>query len=171
VSVDLMNTVRLLHKVLGFLVQQPAEYLVDIAEGRRSLRLDDASADSQPPALPAEPPSVPAVTPTTPRQPTAASKATRPKATASRTPAVAHADADFAAVAADLKALDSVDDGLAFLEGLRIGGRKPTKADLQQIGAAMGLTVPKSATNPQAIRKLLDHAIGAKKKYAGLSKW
>jgi len=169
VSVDLLNTIRLLHKVLGFLAQQPAEFLVDIAEGRRRLSLGDAEpvplTDNSPVRSLSD-----ATSMVRPRQ-TAVGQTTTAKAREVRATRPPRDDVDYAAIATDLRALDNVDRGLAYLEDLRIGGRKPTKADLQQIAAAMGLTVPKSATNQQVVRKLLDHAIGARKKYAGLSKW
>ena len=54
-NVDLLDTIRLLHRVLGFLVQQPAERLLDIADGRRQLLLSDPASPSEPVGPPAAP--------------------------------------------------------------------------------------------------------------------
>lgn len=163
-NLDLTGTVRLLHRVFGFLAQQSAEQLVEIADGRRrivSISDDQAVPVPAPPVAAA--PVAPAQRPGTARSRTA----TKPK------PAVVLdlAEADYADVAAELRSRDSVDSGIEYLETLKLRGRKPKQADLVEVGRHLGLTLAKNTTIPVAKRKLVEHAIGARKKYADLQSW
>jgi hypothetical protein len=161
VNLDLVGTVRLLHRVFGFLAQQSAEQLADIAEGRR--RIVSVSDDSARPATVAVTSVVQAPAPPTARSRTA---------TAPRAKQVSDLiDGDYAEVAAELRRRDTVDDGTEYLDGLKLRGRKPKQADFLEIGRQMGLTLPKSTSIPVAKRRLVEHAIGARKKYADLQSW
>ena len=66
---------------------------------------------------------------------------------------------------AKLRSFTDVEEGIAYLATLR-PGKKPLKADLLHWCAAAGLEL-----NAELERKLLEHTIAAKKKYAGLSRW
>lgn len=154
-SVDLLTTVRLLHKVLGFLVQQSPEHLQDIADGRKALELTDpdrpsAQVDARP---------MPPVSQQAPAQQTV------------RQTSAVNSDKEFAEIAGRLRGFASVDEGADYLANLRLGGKKARKADLVKVGAEMGLTLSDRAGLPELHRRLIDHAIGAKKKYAGLAQW
>ena len=148
---DLVGVVRLFHHVLGFLTQLSATELKDVAEGRRGLRLDGTTSPES--AAPRFEP--------TPRARSAA-----------RRSAAAGDDVDYAEIAAKLRACATVDEGAAYLDGLRLRGRKRRKGDLVRVGAEMGQTLKEdSQTDRELVKRLVDHAIGAKRKYAGLTKW
>jgi hypothetical protein len=163
---DVIGTVRLLHRVFEFLAQQSPERLSSIADGRCRLALSEAGSlpgASSPTAEATpvqEPPSAPVVLPRARKAP--------PR----RTVAAAGDEAvDYSAIATELRARESVDAGVAYLGDLRIRGRRPGKNDLIGIGKEMGLTLPKSIAIATATRRLVDHAIGARRKYAGLESW
>jgi hypothetical protein len=163
VNVDLLGTIRLLHRVLGFLAQQPAERLLDIADGRRQLLLSDLAAPSEP----AGPSAAPAPEPVrrSALEPRGSSHVrTRPVGKAVGT------NAEDAEVVAKLRSLSDVDEGIAYLAALR-PGKKRLKADLLRWCAAADLEISPKASNADLERKLLEHTIAAKKKYAGLSRW
>lgn len=163
---DVIGTVRLLHRVFEFLAQQSPERLSGIAEGRCRLALSEA--DSSPGASSARPEATPQGEPSFVQAgvPKARKAPPRRTATAAGTEAV-----DYSAIATELRARESVDAGVAYLGDLRVRGRKPGKDDLIGIGREMGLTLPKSVTIATATRRLVDHAIGARRKYAGLESW
>jgi hypothetical protein len=71
---------------------------------------------------------------------------------------------------AKLRSLSDVDEGIAYLAALR-PGKKLLKADLLRWCAAADLEISPKASNADLERKLLEHTIAAKKKYAGLSRW
>ncbi|AGZ44299.1 hypothetical protein AFR_30195 [Actinoplanes friuliensis DSM 7358] len=75
---------------------------------------------------------------------------------------------DYAGIAAKVREQETVDDGIACLEGLKLRGKKPLKSDLIAIAKELGLTLPASVTLADAKRKLLHHAIGNRRKYDGL---
>jgi hypothetical protein len=77
--------------------------------------------------------------------------------------------ADPVEIAATLRRQETVDAGLAYLDVIRVGNKKLVKADLLAIAKELKLTLPASITAANAKRKLLEHAIGARKKYAGLA--
>lgn len=162
-NVDLLGTIRLLHRVLGFLAQQPVETLLDVAEGRRQLLLSDPTAPSEP----ADPSAAPAPEPVRRSAP-------QPRGSSPvRTPPVGRAagiNADDAEVVAKLRSLSDVDEGIAYLAALR-PGRKLLKADLRRWCATADLEISPKANNVDLERKLLEHTIAAKKKYAGLTRW
>jgi hypothetical protein len=162
VNVDLLGTIRLLHRVLGFLAQQPAERLLDIADGRRQLLLSDPAAPSEP----AGPSAAPASEPVRRSAPERGSSRvrTRPIGT------IAETDADDAEVVANLRSLSDVDEGITYLAALR-PGKKLLKGDLLRWCAAADLEISPKTSNADLERKLLEHTIAAKKKYAGLSRW
>ncbi|MFI5937005.1 hypothetical protein [Actinoplanes sp. NPDC051494] len=137
-TVDLIGTVRLLHRVFAFLAEQSDDQLADLAAGRATLT----------------------AAPAAPERPTVVPAQARPPATT-----------DYAGIAAALRDQESVNDGVAYLESLRVRGKKPTKQDLIAIAAEMGLTLAPATRNPDMIRKLTDHAVGARRKYAGLGSW
>jgi hypothetical protein len=163
VNVDLLGTIRLLHRVLGFLAQQPAERLLDIADGRRQLLLSDPAA----PAEPADPSAAPAPEPVRRSAPESRGPSrvrTRPVGKTAGT------NPEDAEVVANLRSLGDVDEGLAYLTALR-PGKKLLKADLLRWCAAADLAISPKTSNADLERKLLEHTIAAKKKYAGLSRW
>jgi len=163
VNVDLLGTIRLLHRVLGFLAQQPAERLLDIADGRRQLLLSDPAFHSEP----ADRSTAPVAEPVRPSasEPRGSSRVrTRPVGKA------AGAHADDAEVVAKLRSFSDVEEGIAYLAALR-PGKKPLKADLLGWCAAADLEISPKTSNADLERKLLEHTIAAKKKYAGLSRW
>ncbi len=160
-NLDLLGTVRLLHKVFGFLSQQTAEQLAEIADGRRRISL----------ALPSDPPATAPKAEAGPQKPSPRKASAPARSTPADAIDAAPDGTDYNEIAAELRSQDSVDAGVVYLRGLKVGGKKPTKADLIGIGRAMGLTLPKSVTVPVASRKLIEHAIGARKKYAGLESW
>jgi hypothetical protein len=80
-------------------------------------------------------------------------------------------DADYARLADELRSQESDSAGAAFLGAARLRGRKLLKPDLLKLGEQLGLSVAKSTTVSELNRKLVERAIGARKKYAGLSKW
>ncbi|MEU4240525.1 hypothetical protein [Actinoplanes sp. NPDC026619] len=155
-AVDMVGTIRLLHRVFGFLTGLSADELKDVAEGRRDLLLDG----------PPRPGSTPAGVPVQVRVP-ANPAAGKPK----RADVVAPDDAEYEEIAAKLRGFTTLVDGETYLKGLRLRGRKPLKADLVRLGSQMGLTLSESATVADLQGRLVNHAIGAKKKYAGLSQW
>jgi hypothetical protein len=77
--------------------------------------------------------------------------------------------ADPVEIAATLRRQETVDAGLAYLDGFKVANKKLVKADLLAIAKELKLTLPASITAANAKRKLLEHAIGARKKYAGLA--
>ncbi len=166
-TVDVLSTVRLLHKVFEFLVQQSPERLSGIAEGRCHLTLVEVAEPQQDLRAPAQRvvPPEPAVP-----EPAAVPKARAPRSRSARPPATAEA-VDYGAIAAELRSRQTVDAGSAYLDDLRLRGRRALKDDLIGVGRAMGLTLPKTVSMADARRKLVDHAIGARKKYAGLESW
>lgn len=167
-SVDLLRTVRLLHRVLGFLAQESPETLADIADGRRRLTTVEEERAAAP--VPAQ--TVRTEDPDESESPDGRRTGATGRRTTRTAPAApAGSDADFAEIADALRSQESTGDGETFLRGLRVRGRKPHKADLILIGRHLGLTLPRSATVEQMHRKLVERAIGARKKYAGLSKW
>lgn len=158
-NVDLLGTIRLLHRVLGFLAQQPADRLLDIADGRRQLLLSDPSTHDDVAASPGGPVAEPV------RRVTSEPRRTTRPAASNVAP-----DADAAEVVAKLRSLSGVDEGIAYLAGLR-PGKKLLKVDLLQWCAAADLEVSSKTNNAELERKLLEHTIAARKKYAGLSRW
>lgn len=162
-TVDLLGTIRLLHRVLGFLAQQPAERLLDIADGRRQLLLSDPAAPCQS-AGPAADPTPEPVHRSAP-EPRGSSRV-RARSGA-RT---AETGADDVEVVAKLRSLNDVDEGIAYL-ATRRPGKKLLKADLLRWCAAADLEISPKTSNADLERKLLEHTIAAKKKYAGLSRW
>ncbi|HWS35951.1 MAG TPA: hypothetical protein VN408_24840 [Actinoplanes sp.] len=146
-NVDLVITVKLLHRVFGFLAGQSAAQLRDIADGRTGLAL---AGEAVPEKVP--PQSVPRPAPS-PR------------------PVVPAVDADYTAIVERLRSFDSVQEGAAYLGDIRPGGKRVTKVGLLKIGAEMGLVLREKDTVDQLRQRLVNHAIGARKKYAGLQKW
>lgn len=163
-SVDLVTTMRLLHKVFGFLADQSADQLRNIAEGRASLALTSGKAHDPQPA--AEQPTV-AIVASSAKGRTPSSKATKTAKPANGT----LSDEEVASIASRLRGFSSVDDGASYLAELRIGRRPATKAHLIKVGAELGLSLSSSSTLPQLQQRLINHAIGAKQKYAGLARW
>ncbi|AGL19373.1 hypothetical protein [Actinoplanes sp. N902-109] len=169
-SVDLIATVKLLHKVFEFLAQQTSADLADLVSGRSRLAMTTEAAEvAQPaaPSLPQEAPAAPSGPPT--------SVAPKKPAARRRTPAklsdTSPADAVFPGIAAKLREQESVNEGARYLDGIRVNGRKLTKNHLIAIGQEMGLTLPRSGNNPDRIKKLVEHATGARRRYAGLGSW
>jgi hypothetical protein len=161
-SVDLLKTVRLLHRVFGFLAQETAEHLDEITEGRR--RLMSISSDDSVRATTVGPP-----TPS----PTVTPEARLPRARngKARSAPDQAPDEDYARFAEELRAQESEEAGAAFLASARLAGRKLRKSDLIKLGEHLSLTLTNSSTVPEMTRKLVGRAIGARKKYAGLTKW
>ena len=93
---------------------------------------------------------------------------TAPAAQAHPAPAAAPTpDADAAAVADHLRTLDTVPDGAAHLDTLNL-----TAAQLRAVAAACGLTRLPSGLSRAALRdRVLQQAIGARRKFAGLRHW
>jgi hypothetical protein len=146
-TVDLMGTIRLLHRVLGFLTELSAKDLTDIADGRRALRLELSTKERVPeqgPTTSTDPPPKVVDIPDGPA---------------------------FGEIAATLRGFGDVGEGAAYLSGLRVRGKKPVKADLIKLGAEMGLTLSDNMRVADLQSRLVNHAIGARKKYAGLTKW
>jgi hypothetical protein len=75
---------------------------------------------------------------------------------------------DYAEIAAMLRKQDTEEDGLAYLQAIRPRGRKPLKSDLIAVAKELNLTLPASVTVADATRRLLNHAIGNRRKYEGL---
>lgn len=73
---------------------------------------------------------------------------------------------DHAAIAHQLRATDTVDQGADLLDTL-----KTTKADLLAIAGHLGLTRVDRLTGPQLRARVLKQAIGARRKFAGLRSW
>jgi hypothetical protein len=151
VSVDLLRLVRLLHQVTGFLSRLSPAQLAGIAEGSLTLGLVGTEDERGAPGpVPAEP-----------RRAIAAPR----QAAAKTDPA---ADVDYAEIAATLRGKTTVEDGLAYLKGLRLRGRKPLKSDLIAIGRELKLTLPASTRIDDATSRIIHHAIGNRRKYEGL---
>ncbi|MFI1987833.1 hypothetical protein [Actinoplanes sp. NPDC020271] len=161
-NIDLITTLKLLHKVLGFLVQQAPEHLRDIAEGQKTLSL------AQPETISHREPEVPA---TLPENVPSNGSSNQPEPRKSRTRTAEDHETDFTAVAARLRNFSSIEQGAEYLAGLKANGRRITKSSLVRIGAEMGLTLREGEGWGQLQQRLVNHAIGAKKKYAGLTKW
>jgi hypothetical protein len=163
VNVDLLATIRLLHRVLGFLTLQSAEDLLDLADGRRQLLL----SDPPPRAGSADPSTGQVIAPIRPStaEPRVSS---RTRTRAASTTVVAKTDE--AEVVAKLRSFSDIEEGVAYLAALR-PGKKLLKADLLEWCAAAGLEISPKTSNVDLERKLLEHTIAAKKKYAGLSRW
>ncbi|WP_306209015.1 hypothetical protein [Actinoplanes sp. RD1] len=168
-TIDLTSTVKLLHRVFEFLATQSATQLSDLAAGRSTLT---AVAAAAPVAEPAAPVAEPA--------PAGGSvvRAGGPVGGPARHPvpgpvpgAVPEAGADFSAIIAELRGQPSAADGTAYLNKLQLNGKKATKADLIAVAAAAGLTLQPATLKSDAVRKLVEHAIGTHRKYAGLSAW
>jgi hypothetical protein len=92
-----------------------------------------------------------------------------PETPPGKRPEAGASGADFAEIAEALRGQETIDDGLAYLDGVKVGGKKLAKADLLAVGKELQLTLPASSTVANAKRKLLEHAIGARRKYAGLA--
>jgi hypothetical protein len=76
-------------------------------------------------------------------------------------------DGDPAAVAAYLRTLATVDDGRAYLAGLRLD-----RAALVAVAAALGITRTGSLRTHRALTdRVLSQAIGARRKFDGLRRW
>jgi hypothetical protein len=73
---------------------------------------------------------------------------------------------DVAEIADVLRGMESVDAGATYLASLKL-----RIVDLMAIGAALGVTVPKATRKDGAVRMVLNQAIGARRKFAGLSSW
>jgi hypothetical protein len=181
-NVDLVSTIRLLHRVLGFLAQQSGEQLADIAEGRRTLVLGEPEPAAATVVQSTKPSRGAAERNATERnaagraagrpkeRPTerdAAERKVRERKVASAAPT---AD-DFAAAADKLRRLPDVDERIAYLASLRWRGRKPLKADLAQVAKALGVEITSGMRVPDIERKLVEYGLGAKKKFASLSRW
>jgi hypothetical protein len=163
VNVDLLGTIRLLHRVLGFLAQQPAERLLDIADGRRQLLLSDSASPSE-----ARDPSTAVIGQAV--EHSAAEPRRSPRARTRPVEKTAGPSADDAEVVATLRSFNDVEEGIAYLAARR-PGKKLLKADLLGWCEAADLEVSPKTSNADLERKLLAHTIAAKKKYAGLSRW
>ncbi|WP_305786597.1 hypothetical protein [Symbioplanes lichenis] len=152
-TMDLTSTVKLLHRVFEFLASRSAAQLTDLATGRATLDLA-------------------AVTDGSPGQDVAADSPAKDVGAGSsaKNPLVG-AQGDYSAIIAELRGQPSVADGAAYLNKLQLNGRKATKADLIALAAAAGLTLPPATLKSDAVRKLVEHAIGTHRKYAGLSSW
>ena len=152
-TTDLLGVVRLVHRVTGVLVRLTPRQLTDLADGRLSLSIGGAPeppADSVPPPLD--------------RPAQAQSRRTSAGGPAS----VDTTGVDYAEIAATLREQDTVNDGLAYFNGLKIRGRKPLKVDLLAIAKQLNLTLPPSVKNADAITKMVNHAIGNRRKFEGL---
>jgi hypothetical protein len=156
-SADLMGMLKLVHHVTGFLIRLSPQQLTGLADGRLTLAVDRPLPEARQPLVPATLPAQRADPPARPGD-------VGPPASAAEAP-----KADFAEIAGTLRQHESIDAGLAYLDGFRAGGKKLAKADLLAIGRELQLTLPASITAANAKRKLLEHAIGARKKYAGLA--
>jgi hypothetical protein len=169
VSASVVEFARLAHRVWEFLAAQSNDALVALADGRLRLSLIDpvhTPAESTGVvffAAPAEEthPVVPAPQAKRARHPRAA--APRPAAAA---PVLAVGSPDVAEIADVLRGMESVDAGATYLASLKL-----RIVDLVAIGAVLGVTVPKATRKDGAVRMVLNQAIGARRKFAGLSSW
>ncbi len=141
-SADLLGTLRLVHRVTGFLVTLSPAELTDIAAGRLSLKLDKPRLPD-----PGERTDVDVPPPSPP--PTA--------------------DEVLVRAAAELRTLDSTDAGIAYLKGLKVNGKALAKNDVLTLAGLLGLTLARSVTKGDATDKVLRHAIGNRRSYAGLT--
>jgi hypothetical protein len=155
VSADLIGVVRLVHRLTGFLVRLTPRQLTELAEGRLTLTVGD----------PADQPTEFASLPAQPDKP-ARGQAERPSR--GRPVADDPADVDYAEIAAMLRKQNTVNDGYTYLAGLRMRGKKPLKRDLVAIAKELNLTLPGAITVVEATNKLVNHAIGNRRKYDGL---
>lgn len=81
-------------------------------------------------------------------------------------PGPAAPDADAQAVAAHLRTLTTKDDGAAYLDGLGL-----SKPRLLAVAAALHLTRVDRLSAPALRARVLQQAIGARNKFAGLRSW
>lgn len=158
-NVDLRGLLQLVHQVTGFLLRLPPDQLAGIADGRIPLAVGTEGAPEKRPAASglvpgprADPVPIPAPAP----------------ATGARTAAPAEPTAEHAEIAAMLRKQETVNDGLAYLAGVRLGRRKLGKSDLIAIGAELNLEIPPSYTIAKMHSRLADQAIGARKRFEGL---
>jgi hypothetical protein len=151
-TVDALGLLRIVHRVTGFLIGLSPAQLTGLAEGRISLGIaDDASLDPVPQRS---------------RQEVARDRSSRPAP--ARAPVPGGEAVDYAEIAAMLRKQDTEEDGLAYLQAIRPRGRKPIKSDLIAVAKELNLTLPASVTVADATRRLLNHAIGNRRKYEGL---
>lgn len=151
-----MGTVKLLHRVFEFLASQSAGQLSDLASGRLTLATVSTVSTVEAAGPVATPEPVGAV----------ASPPDRPEPVP-----VPARSVDYAAVVEALRRQPSAADGTAYLNALTIRGKKATKTDLIAIGAAMELTLPAGTLKAEAIRKLVERALGPQRLYASLNAW
>ncbi|GAA1817421.1 hypothetical protein HC028_21140 [Planosporangium flavigriseum] len=170
-------------RIIDFLRQQPEDQLVAFAEGRLSLSFMDHASEGvtvstvprmpQPQELEAassESQASPAPAPPTSRRRAAKKAATVKKVATAPSPRNTSATRSSPGpepvqIAETLRGLETVEDGAAYLAKL-----KPTVALLQEIGAELGLKLSKLRKD-ELVRKVLEQAIGARRKFAGLRQW
>jgi hypothetical protein len=167
-SGDLIGVLKLVHRVTGFLIHLSPQQLAAIAAGDLTLAVNAEDPHRSASAAPS--PQVAAADPGSESVGAAPVPTQRPEPRTPRPESVpVLPGADYAEIAGTLRGQQTVDDGLAFLDGIKVGGKKLAKADLLAIGKELQLTLPASVTVANAKRKLLEHAIGARRKYAGLA--
>ncbi|WP_329110086.1 hypothetical protein OG792_14495 [Micromonospora sp. NBC_01699] len=159
---------RVTERWAEFLAQQSDEQLVAFARGDLCLTFTHVSADQvsagrhaatgTPIHLPAPTaqPTATAPEPTTPP----AKRPRRAGPAAPRKPAP-----EAAGIAARLRELESETEGDTYLAGF-----KPSGDLLRDIGAELGLKLGK-LNKTELTRRILDQAIGARRKFAGLRNW
>ena len=152
-TADLIGLVRLMHRVTGVLVRLTPRQLADLAEGHLSLTVGDAK----------EPPMESSVA-----QLDKPAESQARRASAAGVASVDSASGEYAKIAAVLRGQGSVNDGLAYLNELKINGKRLVKPDLLAVAKELNLTLPPKTLKADAITKIVNHAIGNRKKFEGL---
>lgn len=152
----LQQLVALQSRVWDFLSGVSPDQLAELADGTLTLALAPVGGRTLEPVPVPAPAALTAVA--EPRPPT------RTRSTRARQPAKPPLDPAEAAV--KLRAMDSVDDGAAYLAGFKL-----LKKDLLAVGRELGLPIPSSRSLDDIVKLVLNQAIGARRKFEGLSKW
>ncbi len=113
-------------------------------------------------------PSTPEPTPRSeaPPSPERVPAATRTRKKSAPAAASTAAQPEPSAIAEALRGMDSLNAGAAYLDSLRL-----TISALVAVGTELGAPMPAKPRKADAIKMVLNQAIGARRKFAGLSSW
>ena len=154
---DLQGLLRLVHQVTGFLIRLSPDQLTGIADGRIPLAVGSTSLLTSP-------------SPAASQGKTSA--APRPQADARRSSGGAAAAITTelcTETVATLRKQETTNDGYTYLAGVRVAGKALTVADLRVLAAELDIReLPSKLTKAKLTDLLVDRAIGAQKRHAGL---